>query len=80
MFGKRKIQLNAILDTEIETLLRQTSQYEALISGNIFCKSCNTTITVENIGIIIPKNANNNSILEFYCEKINCMEDYKKNG
>ncbi len=80
MFGKRKVQLNAILDTEIETLLRQTSQYEALISSNISCKSCNTTITIENIGIIIPKNANDNLVLEFYCEKINCMEEYKKNG
>lgn len=80
MFGKKKIEVNAIIDTEVEALLRQTEQYEDLVGGKIHCKSCNTTITPENIGIIIPNNTDTKVVLEFYCEKINCMEEYKHNG
>lgn len=80
MFGKKKIEVNAIIDTEVENLLRQTSQYESLLEGKIKCKSCNTVITPENIGIMIPTNTDSKIILEFYCEKINCMEEYKHNG
>lgn len=80
MFAKRKIEVNAIIDTEIENLLRKTMQYEDLVSGKILCKSCGTIITPENTGIIIPINQELKVVLEFYCEKINCMEDYKHNG
>lgn len=80
MFGKKKVEVNAILDSEIENLLMNTSQYEDLLKGNIKCASCNTTITSENIGIIMPIEKESNFILEFYCEKINCMEKYEVNG
>jgi len=80
MFGKKKIEVNAIVDTELENLLRQTSQYENLVAGKILCRSCGTVITPENIGIIIPTKIESKIVLEFYCEKINCMEEYKHNG
>ena len=80
MFGKKKIEINAILDSELESLLMQTSQYEDLIQGYIKCSSCGTTITSDNIGVIIPITKESTISLEFYCEKINCMEKYKTNG
>lgn len=82
MFRKNKIKVNAILDTEIENLLKQTNQYEAIIEGKITCKNCGTTITPQNIGIILPiKNNNNEIVIEFYCERFDCTQKYtKENG
>ena len=80
MFGKSKIEVNAIIDSDIENLLRETSQYENIIKGEYKCKSCGIVITPENIGIIIPKHDDFGLHLDFYCEKVNCMDEYKING
>ena len=40
MFGKKKIEVNAILDTQIEDMLKKTPQYEAFVNGEILCESC----------------------------------------
>ena len=80
MFGKKKIPVNAILDSDVEKLLRETALYEDLMLAKLKCQSCNVSITIENIGVIIPKVTEGKINLEFYCEKINCMEEYKQNG
>ena len=80
MFGKKKIIINAMIDSDIEKLLRQTEQFEELLSGGLQCKSCKTTITVDNIGILVPHDKEGKTKLDFYCERIDCMEEYKKNG
>jgi len=80
MFGRKKIEVNAIADTQIEDLLRQTSQYDDLINGKIRCANCDTVITPENIGIIIPQKIESNIRLKFFCDKINCIEEYKSHG
>lgn len=77
MFGKRKIKVNAIFDSQIEELLKKNSQYENLIEGNIQCKSCNCVITFDNIGIMQP--IDDGTKIEFYCDRIDCLEQYKRN-
>lgn len=80
MFGKKRVDINAILDGQIEQLLRETSQFEDMLNHKIYCESCGTCITMENIGIMIPYTENSVTKLKFYCEKINCIEDYNSNG
>ncbi len=75
MFGKKRIQVNAILDAQIEDLLKKTSQYEDFIEGQISCESCDSTITSQNIGIMQPINGGTKIV--FYCDRIDCTEQYK---
>ena len=77
MFGKKNIEVNAILDRDLETLLQKTNQFEALLQGDLKCVSCETTITIDNIGIIVPIKKGKVLKVEFYCEKIDCAEQYK---
>jgi len=77
MFKKNTIKVNAVLDTEFENLLKQTNQYEKIIEGQIECKSCGTMITIQNIGIMKPhKNDNGEIQIEFYCDKLECSQNY----
>ena len=71
-------KVKAILDTDLEEMLKRTNQYEKIINHKIFCKSCGTVITIENIGIIIPVHKDDKSYFEFYCERIDCLEHYKR--
>lgn len=80
MFNRKKIKVKAILDTDLENLLKKTNQYESIIAGKIYCKNCNTVITIQNIGIVVPKKNNNENSLEFYCERIDCTEKYSKSN
>ena len=75
MFGKKKIEVNAILDNQIESLLKETGQFEDFINGNILCESCKTIITVQNIGIIQP--IKDGKKVLFYCDSKDCIEEYK---
>lgn len=75
MFGKKKIKVNAILDTQIEEMLQKTNQYEDFITGKLVCKSCGSIITVQNIGVIQPNN--DGTKVTFYCDRIDCIEDFK---
>ena len=74
MYGKHHSKVNAVLDTQIEKLLKNTMQYENLVEGKISCKNCGCMITVQNIGIIKPYE--NGKKLDFYCERIDCSEQF----
>ena len=77
MFKRKKIQINAVLDTDIENLLKKTNQYENIVEGKVLCKNCQTIITPQNIGIINPnKSSDENVVLEFYCDKLECSQNF----
>ncbi|QDH80250.1 hypothetical protein FKX85_14870 [Echinicola soli] len=78
MFGKRKIEVNAIQDSDLEEALKKTDQFEDLIEGNIKCRSCNTIITEKNIGVIQPESIGMKLKITFYCEKIDCVDEFKR--
>jgi hypothetical protein len=79
MFGKNKIEINAIQDSDLAEALKQTSQFNDLIEGKIKCVSCGTLITESNIGVIQPKIFESKTELTFYCEKIDCVDEFKRN-
>nr|WP_321451577.1 hypothetical protein [uncultured Carboxylicivirga sp.] len=72
---KKKIEVNAILDTQVEDLLKKTAQYEDLVEGRLKCNSCGSIITTQNIGIMQP--IENGSKIKFYCDRVDCSEQYK---
>lgn len=76
---KKKLQVNAVLDSDLEQLLQNTNQYESIIAGQVKCKNCNSVITIQNIGIIVPvvKKGENLSF-DFYCERIDCTNKYQR--
>ena len=76
MFKKDKVKVNAVLDTDMENLLKKTNQYENIVTGQVECKNCGRIITIQNIGIIKPQKGNNNEILlEFYCDSLECSQN-----
>lgn len=79
MFGKNKIKINAIQDSDLAEALKQTSQFKDLVEGKIKCVSCDTLITESNIGVIQPKTIEGKMTLTFYCEKIDCFDEFKRN-
>ena len=72
---KNKIEVNAILDNQVEELLKKTSQYEDLVEGKLRCRSCGSIINPQNIGIMLP--VDNGDNIEFYCDRADCAEQYK---
>lgn len=79
MFKKKEI-VNAILDSDLDNLLKQTEQYEALLKGEILCKSCGIPISIGNIGVIIPKKEGDKILLEFYCDDQMCIKKLNEDG
>ena len=79
MFGKNKIEVNAIQDSDLTEVLKQTSQFNDLVEGKIKCVSCGTLITESNIGVIQPQTKVDKTELTFYCEKIDCVDEFKRN-
>lgn len=74
---QKKIQtINAVLEEDLEALLKQTDKYEDLVNGRVLCENCNKIITIENIGIVIPDIKNNSIELKFYCDDIDCIQKY----
>jgi len=51
MFRKNKIEINAIQDSDLADALKQISQFNDLIEGEIKCISCKTLITESNIRV-----------------------------
>lgn len=72
---KKKIEINAVLDTQLEELFKKTSQYEDLVEGRLICSSCGSLIYPQNIGIMLP--IENGSKIKFYCDRADCIEQYK---
>lgn len=74
---QKKIQtINAVLEEDLEALLKQTDKYEDLVNGRVLCENCNKIITIQNIGIVIPDIKNNSIELKFYCDDIDCIQKY----
>ena len=76
MKQKRIQTINAILDQDLEALLKQTDIYEDLVNGRILCENCKKVIAIENIGIVLPDIQNDTMKLRFYCDDIDCIQKY----
>lgn len=69
---EKKKQITAIMNSEMENLLKYTNQYEQLVKGELKCKCCGKKITLDNIGIVIPCKIDEHIVLSFVCNDIRC--------
>jgi hypothetical protein len=70
------IQVAAILNEDVEKVLRATKYYEDFFSGRFSCRNCNQIVTEKNLGVIIPIVDEGRIRLNFYCENSECIEKY----
>ena len=56
MVENKQSNIKAILDTDLEKLLKETKQYNAFVDGELQCAYCGTTITIDNLSSIIIDN------------------------
>lgn len=70
MSANNKIQ--AMTQSDLETLLRQTNQYEDWIKGNIRCKICDSIITIDNLRLLIPAEELGLKKFYFCCNNMDC--------
>ncbi len=76
-----KQRIKAILDTDVENLLKRTVQFEQLLKGELFCVNCGNIITIDNIGLMLPMKTPEGLKVSFYCDDIDCLKKhYEKDG
>lgn len=75
--NKRPEIVNAVSDSDLEILLRQTDYYDKIVRGEIHCSSCEEPISIERIGIIVPIVSSEEELkLSFFCDNLTCIEKY----
>ncbi len=73
-------QVKAILNTDLEKLLKQTGQYNAFVDGELKCCYCGATITSDNLSIIIPSIKEGTARLNFCCDNTQCLTQFRSNN
>ena len=63
--------LQAVLDEDLEKLLRSIGQLERITNGDLLCRSCAKVITLENLQVIVPLPSGQ---FEFVCNLPACVE------
>lgn len=76
---KNNADIRAILNVDLEKLLKQTGQYNSFIDGDLKCIYCGNSITVDNLSIIIPKINDDTTFLQFCCDKVSCLTKFRDN-
>ena len=71
-----KVKINAVLDSEIENLLKGSRYYEAFINNKYRCEVCGITINIDNVGIIFPIQNEEEIDIGFICDNYDCIEEY----
>ncbi len=68
-------KISAILDEDMEQVLESIGQLHAIKNGEIYCSECGTTISIENIQLIIPLE---NGYFEYVCKNTLCVHSYSE--
>lgn len=71
MKSQQKVQ--AIMNTELVDILKQTGQYEDVINGFVKCECCGREITLDNISTLIPFEQDGEIKIKFYCDHLDCV-------
>lgn len=66
-----KENLDAIHDDHLEKLLSNLSLLEKLKNGEVKCKFCGGSMTLENINSIFPLGGD----IKLTCDKVQCVKD-----
>ena len=78
MVENKQSNIKAILDTDLEKLLKETKQYNAFVDGELQCAYCGTTITIDNLSIILPIIKEGHTTLNFCCDNAVCLAKFRK--
>ena len=69
-----KPEILAVHKQKLEQFLRELQLWDPLLNGELKCVSCGETVTVDNIGIVIPSGEN----ILFCCSKLECLSIARK--
>lgn len=73
--------LHAIMDTDIESMLERTSQFEQFIKGELLCSICGKRLTVDNIGLMrVVTTEYGDKKFVMCCDKATCMSQFQNSG
>ena len=52
---RKRVKVNAVWDSDLESLLRSLDMFEPLLAGNVSCAVCERTVDLDNLGAIVPR-------------------------
>ena len=55
---RKRIEVKAVWNTELEQLLSSLGILESLLLGELTCANCGRTIDLDNLGAIVPQKDN----------------------
>lgn len=64
-------KLQAVLDEDIEGLLRSIGKLDNILAGEIVCRFCGDLVTLQNLQAILPLSGGD---FWFICNKPSCIE------
>lgn len=67
-------QIDAVLESDLEKLLKGLGIYDELVSGNLKCAICGEKVTQDNIMAIYPENGE----IKLACDKPACQKIIKE--
>jgi len=67
--------VRAMLDEDIEVILRKLEQLDAVQQGEVYCSQCGIPLALKNIQIIVPLGE---SRFQYVCNRTECVEAYGK--
>lgn len=70
-----KTKIPAIFKEELKKLLLSINEMSSIENGDRICKVCSKVITLDNIQILIPRQA---STYDYICDSPVCVEEYNR--
>ena len=70
-----KNKIPAVFKENLQKLLQSIDEMDPIEKGERLCRVCSKVISLENIQLIIPKQANT---FEFICNSPVCVEEYNR--
>ena len=69
---RRRIEVQAVWDSELERLLRSLDLFEPLVMGELRCAGCGSPVDLDNLGAIIP----NKDGAKVVCDCTPCIQAF----
>ena len=77
MFRRQlNVEVDAVLDDDMDELLAELNVKSQFYAGEYRCLLCETTITIGNVKLIIPRKDG----VTFICDKPSCMVEFAIEG
>lgn len=70
-----KNKIPAVYKEDLQKLLQSINELESIEKGERICKVCSKVISLANIQLIIPRQANT---FDYICDSPVCVEEYNR--